>query len=223
MSITETLLSLKDAEYKAFHSKLMPTIAADRIIGIRIPVLKKLARTLPKKDFIAQLPHFYYEENNLHAFMISDLEWDECIYEVNRFLPHVDNWATCDSLRPKCFAKNRGLLIHEIDRWLISENPYTVRFGIEMLMVHFLGENFKTEYADRVAEIKSCEYYVNMMSAWYFATALAKNYKEIIPYLERGTLDVWVHNKTIQKACESYRISDTQKAYLKKLKKQRQV
>ena len=219
MSIRETLLSLRDEEYKAFHSKLMPTVSPDRIIGIRIPVLKKLARVLPREDFIRELPHFYYEENNLHAFMISDLEWEECIKEINRFLPQVDNWATCDSLRPKCFARNRERLICEIDRWLESEMPYTVRFGIETLMVHFLGENFKQEYADRVAKVVSEEYYVNMMSAWYFATALAKNYEEIIPYLEHSTLNVWVHNKTIQKACESYRITDGQKAYIKTLKK----
>ncbi len=217
------LFKNQDLEYKKFHIKLMPSVDSDRVIGVRIPVLRKIAKTysdtLKKEIFLKTLPHNYYEENNLHAFFIEDIkDYDRCITEINRFLPFVDNWATCDSLRPKCFKKNTDKLICEIDKWLKSEHTYTVRFAIEMLMVHFLDNDFKKEYLKRVSLIKSDEYYINMMIAWYFATALAKRWEEAFIYIKDKKLDKWVHNKTIGKAIESYRINEEQKEILRKLK-----
>jgi 3-methyladenine DNA glycosylase AlkD len=169
---------------------------------------------------MSELPHAYFEENNLHAFFIEQIsDYGECIGAIDRFLPYVDNWSTCDSLRPRVFNTHRTELISDIRCWICSEHSYTVRFGIEMLMVHFLGDNFRTEYADAVVSVRSDEYYVNMMIAWYFATALAKNWDDTVRYIEEDTLSEWVHNRTIQKARESYRITPEQKAYLKTLKR----
>ena len=221
--VREKLFDLQDLKYKAFHSKLMPTVDSDLVIGVRTPELRKFAKEFLKtelaEDFLATLPHKYYEENNLHAFIISSMkDFNETVEKLNVFLPFVDNWATCDMMRPVVFKKHRQELLFEIERWLESDEPYTVRFGIEMLMVHFLEEDFDISYPQKVAEIRSEEYYVRMMIAWYFATALAYRYDEILPFIEEGKLDPWTHNKTIQKAVESYRITPQQKEYLKKLK-----
>lgn len=222
-SITDYLFDMQDREYKKFHSKLVPTLNPDIIIGVRTPKLRKLAKEIKDTElasqFIQDLPHKYYEENNLHAFLIEQIsDYQQCITQIERFLPYVDNWATCDSMRPKVFKKNTDKLLSEIKKWIASSHTYTVRYGIEMLMVFFLDNQFDVAYLDMVASVKSEEYYINMMTAWYFATALAKQYESTLPYISRKLLPVWVHNKTIQKAVESFRISDEQKAFLKTLK-----
>ncbi|MBQ6998828.1 MAG: DNA alkylation repair protein [Clostridia bacterium] len=219
----ELLFKYQDLKYKDFHSKLMPTVNLETIIGVRVPVLRKIAKEISgskkSSDFLNRLPHKYYEENNLHAFLLESIkEYDLCIKEVNRFLPYVDNWATCDGMRPKCFAKNTDKLLLEIENWLESDHAYTVRYAIGMLMVHYLDAEFNENYLNMVSSVKSDEYYVNMMLAWYFATALAKQWESTIPYIEQNRLPAWVHNKTIQKAVESYRITGEQKNYLRKLK-----
>lgn len=221
--IKEALFSMQDLEYKRFHSKLMPTIDPDTIIGVRTPQLRAFAKKISKEEntdiFLKTLPHEYYEENNLHAFLIEQIkDYEECISQIDIFLPFVDNWATCDMMRPKCFKKHTDELLDKIQEWLKSDHSYTIRFGIEMLMVFFLDEKFDKQYLEMVATVESNEYYVNMMIAWYFATALAKQYVSTVPYIEERRLPVWVHNKTIQKAVESYRITEEQKSYLKQLK-----
>lgn len=220
--IQKRLFEMQDSKYRDFQSKLMPTVEKEKIIGVRTPDLRKFAKEISKneyaKEFLKILPHEYYEENNLHAFLIEEIkDFALCVAELNRFLPFVDNWATCDMMRPKIFKKHLPELLDEIKIWLVSEDTYTVRFGIEMLMVYFLDENYKTEYSDAVAKIRSEEYYIKMMIAWYFATALAKQYDAVLPYLEQNRLDADTHNKTIRKAIESYRISDEQKIYLRTL------
>lgn len=221
--IREKLFSLADEDYKAFHSKLMPTVDGNKIIGVRTPVLRSFAKELFKstdyRDFICDLPHRYYEEDNLHGFLIESIkDFDECVAEINRLLPYIDNWATCDMLRPKCLKKEPEKLIGHIYGWLESNRTYTVRYGIGCLLSFYLDENFSEEHLQTVAEIKSDEYYVNMMIAWYFATALSKQYDSTVRYIEQRCLTEWVHKKTIQKAVESYRISDEVKVYLKTLK-----
>ena len=221
--IIEDLLKLQDNKYKEFQSKLIPTSNVDTFIGVRTPELRNYAKDLIKtnsyKDFINELPHKYFDENQLHAFIISELkDYDECIKNINIFLPYVDNWATCDQMSPKIFKKNKDRLIIEINKWIKSSKTYTIRFGIGMLMQYYLDEDFKKDYLKLVSKIKSKEYYVNMMIAWYFATALAKQYKDTIPYIENKVLDPWTHNKTIQKALESNRITKEQKEYLRELK-----
>ena len=222
--VTLELLKLQDIKYRDFQAKLIPNINKETMIGVRTPDLRKYAKKLVKnhnyEHFLTELPHQYFEENQLHAFMISELkDYDECLSYLNKFLPFINNWATCDQLSPKVFKKHRKELIHRIKPWLKSKDTYTIRFAIGMLMEHFLDDDFNKEYLKLVADIRSDEYYVNMMIAWYFATALAKQYKEAIPYIEKGKLDSWTHNKTIQKAIESNRISQDQKDYLKTLKK----
>ena len=222
-SITEQLFALQDIEYKQFHSKLMPTINPDVIIGVRTPELRKLAKQLAKstnvEKFLQELPHRYYEENNLHGFLIeSIMDFDACIVALNQFLPYVDNWATCDMMAPKVLKTDLPKLYEWVKVWIASEETYTVRFGVNMLMKYFLDEAFLPEYPALVASIRSEEYYVKMVVAWYFATALAKQYDAVLPYIKEHRLDIWTHNKTIQKAVESYRISPEQKAYLKTLK-----
>lgn len=221
--IEEKLFSMKDEEYQRFHSALMPTVESERVIGVRTPMLRRYAAEIAKtplaEEFLSVLPHKYYEENNLHAFLLEKIkDYDEAVRETDRFLPYVDNWATCDSMAPKIFAKHTDELLEKIRCWLSSDKIYTVRYGIGMLMRYYLDERFLAEYADMVANIKSEEYYINMMVAWYFATALAKQYDVAVKYIENGTLSPWIHNKTIQKACESYRVSDDKKQYLKTLK-----
>lgn len=222
--ILNRLFELQDLKYRDFHSKLMPTVEKSRIIGVRTPDLRKLAKELKNtehaKTFLEILPHEYYEENNLHAFLIEEIkDFNKCIEELNRFLPFVDNWATCDMMRPKIFKKNLDKLLLQIKIWLNSSETYTVRFGIECLMIFYLDEHFSPEYPELISKIRSDEYYIRMMVAWYFATALAKRYDDIIPYLEQNRLDSETHNKAIQKAIESYRIMPEQKAYLRTLKR----
>lgn len=222
--ITAKLFELQDLEYREFHSNLVPTKDPDAIIGVRVPHLRKLAKELIKEmdvtPFLKELPHQYNEENVLHAFFIEAIkDYDECLLELNQFLPYVDNWAVCDSLKPKVFKKHLDELVDEIQGWIESTQTYTIRFGIEMLMNFYLDEKFSAKYLDMVAGVKSEEYYVNMMVAWYFATALAKQYDATIKIIEAGVLDKWTHNKTIQKAIESYRITPEQKEYLRGLKK----
>ena len=224
MNALEELFNLQDKKYGEFQIKLIPTVDPKSIIGVRTPELRKLAKEIIKeKDyeaFLNDLPHKYFEENQLHAFIISEIkDYDKCVGEVNKFLPYVDNWATCDQMSPKVFKKNHDKLIDDINKWIKSKETYTIRFGIGILMQHFLDEDFKVEHLKLVANIKSEEYYVNMMRAWYFATALSKQYESAIKYIENNSLDVWTHNKTIQKAIESYRITDKQKEYLRSLKK----
>ena len=222
-SITEQLFALQDLEYKKFHSKLMPTIDSDVIIGVRTPDLRKLAKTLkgtPEAErFLTELPHQYYEENNLHGFLLESIkEFDACVTTLNAFLPYVDNWATCDMMSPKALKKDLAKLYEWVKIWTASKETYMVRFGINMLMKYYLEEEFRPEYPELVASIRSEEYYIKMVVAWYFATALAKQYEAVLPYLLEHRLDVWTHNKTIQKAVESYRITPEQKAFLKTLK-----
>ena len=222
--ITAKLFELQDLEYKEFHSNLVPTKGPDAIIGVRVPNLRKLAKELTKQmdvtPFLKELPHQYNEENVLHAFFIEAIkDYDECLLELNKFLPYVDNWAVCDSMKPKVFKKHVDELVDEIQGWIESTQTYTIRFGIEMLMNFYLDEKFSAKYLDMAAGVKSEEYYVNMMIAWYFATALAKQYDATIKIIEASVLDKWTHNKTIQKAIESYRITPEQKEYLRGLKK----
>ena len=223
-SIKKRLFELQDIQYKDFQAKLIPTVNHDTIIGVRTPELRKLAKELIKsnnyKDFLNELPHKYFDENQLHAFIISEIKsYDECIMYINNFLPYVDNWATCDQMSPKVFKKNHELLLNEIKKWLKSKDTYTIRFGIGMLMQHYLDDDFRVEYLKYVQNIKSDEYYVNMMIAWFLATALAKQYQATISIIENKILDKWVHNKTIEKALDSFRISNEQKDYLKGLKR----
>ena len=221
--IVAELFRLQDRTYAAFQAKLIPTVETDRIIGVRTPELRTFAGKLAKDEdiasFLTSLPHQYFDEDQLHAFVISlEKDFDKCIAGVNAFLPFIDNWATCDQLSPKVFKKEPEKLLPYIYTWTKSDKVYTVRFAIGMLMQHFLDERFNPKYADMVAAVRSEEYYINMMIAWYFATALAKQYASILPYLEGKKLDDWTHNKAIQKSVESNRITTEQKAYLKTLK-----
>lgn len=223
MNIQEELFAMQDLEYKAFHAKLMPTVPPERIIGIRVPVLRKFAKAFAKTEesrtFLACLPHEYYEENNLHAFVAEqNRDFDTALAETERFLPYIDNWATCDMFFPKVFAKNPQKLLPKMEEWLESEKPYTVRYAIGLFMRLCLDEDFLPEYLERIAKIRSEEYYVNMMIAWFFATALAKQYDAALPYITEQRLDIWTHNKAIQKAVESNRIPKETKEYLKTLK-----
>lgn len=221
--ILKRLYTLQDLEYQVFQSKLIPTVDPETVIGVRTPALRAYAKELSRREdvggFLAALPHAYFDENQLHAFLISlGKDYGETLAAVDVFLPYVDNWATCDQLSPKVFRAHRMELLGEIERWMVSEHVYTVRFSVGMLMQHYLGEDFQPEYLERVAALRSGEYYVNMMIAWYFATALAKQYDAALPYLEQRRLDAWTHNKAIQKALESYRVTDEQKGYLRTLK-----
>lgn len=221
--VQENLFALADKEYKNFHSKLMPTVNPDLIMGVRVPVLRKFAKDFGKtelaEEFINILPHKYYEENNLHGFLIEQIrDFDACIEALDKFLPYVDNWATCDMTSPKILGKKTDCLLVRINEWIKSDKTYTVRYGIGMLMRYYLDKNFEKEHLKIVSGINSEEYYINMMIAWYFATALAKQWESTLPYIENRVLPVWVHNKAIQKAVESNRISTEQKEYLKTLK-----
>ena len=221
--IRARLFSLQDTAYRDFQVKLIPGMDAEKEIGVRTPELRKLAKELAKREdireFLNDLPHQYFDENQLHAFILSgEKDFEKCMEDLERFLPYVDNWATCDQTSPKVFRKNRKELLESINRWIESEHTYTVRFAIKMLMEHFLDEDFDPAYPEMVAEVRSEDYYIRMMIAWYFATALAKQYEAVLPYLEQKKLDVWTHNKAIQKSVESYRITPEQKEYLKSLK-----
>ena len=217
------LYALQDLKYRDMQIKIIPAIAPGTVIGVRTPELRAMAKEILKsgnyKEFLKELPHRYFEENQLHAFIVSGIkDLHECMEELEKFLPYVDNWATCDQMSPKVFRKHRDELLVHIKKWIGSEKPFTVRFGIGMLMEHFLDADFDPIYPEMVAGLRSEEYYVNMMIAWYFATALAKQYESVLPYIEKKQLDDWTHNKAIQKSIESYRIPDDRKRYLKTLK-----
>ncbi len=221
--IQKELFQNQDVKYRDFQARLLPTLNVQTIIGVRTPILRALAKDIYKEndfsDFLNDLPHKYFDENQLHAFLISEIkDFDFCMNELNKFLPFVDNWATCDQMSPKVFKKNRKKLSEQIKIWILSEKTYTLRFAVGMLMQHFLDEDFDLEYPKMVLTIYSDEYYVKMMIAWYFATALAKQYETILPFLENKKLEKQTHNKAIQKALESYRISDERKKYLRTLK-----
>ena len=222
-NVQQQLFELQDLKYRDFHTSLLPTVDKERIIGVRTPALRAFAKQYGKteesKEFLKVLPHQYYEENKLHGLLIEQIkDYEECLRELERFLPYIDNWATCDMLAVRTVKKHLDVFIKEIYRWIESEHSYIIRFAIGMLMRYYLDEEFKLEYAQKVAEVSSGEYYVNMMRAWYFATALAKQYEQVLPFIEEKRLDVWTHNKTIQKAVESYRITPEQKEHLKSLK-----
>lgn len=218
------LFELQDQEYADFQYKLTPGIPRELFIGVRIPEIRKFAKKYIKeadsREFLKILPHQYYDENMLHGVLISEMKnFQECVDAVDLFLPYVDNWAVCDIMSPKVFRKHKDELLVKIQEWIVSDKTYTCRFGMEMLMSHYLDQDFRPEYLELPAGVRSEEYYVNMMIAWYFATALAKQWEATIPYLENQRLAAWVHNKTIQKARESYRITSEQKEYLKNLKR----
>ena len=219
--IQKTLLSMGEESYREFSSKLMPTVEKSRVIGIRIPILRKYAKSLENYEaFLQELPHTYFEENNLHAFLIErEKDFDRCVEKLDAFLPYVDNWATCDSMKPKVLQKEPKKLLLYIEKWINAKDVYTVRYAILLLMSFYLDELFDRKYLQMVAEVGSNAYYINMMRAWYFATALAKQYEEALPYIENRKLDAFTHQKTIQKAIESLRITKEQKAYLKTLKR----
>ena len=221
--IQERLFALQDEKYREFQRSLIPGLSKEKIIGIRMPAIRKLAKEFSKEEeaaaFLKQLPHTYYDENILHAILIAGMkDYDACMEALEAFLPYIDNWAVCDSLSPKVFGKHKTELLQKIRLWILSGHTYTCRFGMGMLMRWFLDEDFRPEYLEMPAAVRSEKYYVNMMRAWYFATALAKQYENILPFIEEKKLDVWTHNKTIQKAIESYRITPEQKMYLRTLK-----
>ena len=221
--IQTELLKLRDLKYREFNAKLIPDVNPETIIGVRTPELRKFSKNLTKnpeyKMFLDILPHKYYEENNLHGFLIENIkDYNEVILRLEKFFPYIDNWATCDLIRPKIFKKHLPELLIKIKEWVCSEHVYTVRFAVEMLMSFYLDDNFEVEHLKIVSKIKSDAYYVKMMIAWYFATALAKQYEFAVKYIEEKRLTPWVHNKTIQKAIESRRISSDKKDYLKTFK-----
>ena len=222
-SLQDRLFAMQDKQYAAFQAKLTPGVPVEKFIGLRVPVLRKFAKEFTKengcKDFLQQLPHEYYDENMLHGLLISEIkDYEECIRLTDSFLPFVDNWAVCDIMSPKVFAKHKEELLEKIKTWSKSSHVYTCRFGIETLMSHYLDKDFKAEYLKIPASVRSEEYYVKMMVAWFFATALAKQWDATIPYIEQHCLAPWTHNKTIQKAIESYRITPEQKEYLRTVK-----
>ena len=219
--ILAKLFEMQDLGYRDFHAGLVPNV--DAMIGVRVPQLRSFAKELMKTGddqvFLGTLPHTYYDENTLHAFLIEGIkDYPTFLMEINRFLPYVDNWATCDMLRPKSVKKHLPEFLEEIRLWLKSDHTYTIRFGMNMLMSFYLDDRFTPEIPELVAEVVSDEYYVKMMQAWFFATALAKQWDAVIPYITEQKLSTWVHNKTIQKCRESYRITPEQKEYLRTLK-----
>ena len=223
MSVYDRLKKYEDDKYKEFQAKLVPNISPDTILGVRTPDMRNIAKEVFKSDdkesFFNDLPHKYYEENLIHFFVISMIkDFDECIKEVEKFLPYVDCWPVSDQASPKVFKKNHDKLLPYIKKWIKSKHIYTARFGIRMLMNEYLGDDFKVEYLELVSKIKGDDYYLKMMVAWYFATALAKKYDETISIFENHILDEWVHKKAIQKAIESYRVTDEHKKYLRSLK-----
>ena len=223
MDIKEMLLSEKDEKYKSFQGALIPTVSSERIIGVRIPKVRQLAKRLQgttvAEDFMNTLPHEYFDEDNLHAFLIEGIrDFDKCVSEIYRFLPYVNNWATCDSMSPAVFKRNKEKLLTHIQVWLNSEHTYTVRFAIVMLMKHFLDFDFKKEHLDSVANVRRNGYYTKMAVAWFFATALTKQYDAAIEYIEKRRLDTDTHKMAIQKACDSNCILNKRKLYLKSLK-----
>lgn len=216
--LTQALFANQDAQYRQMQIRLLPNLSPDTIIGVRTPVLRELAKALEDGEvFLQRLPHCWFEENQVHAFLLErEKDFDAVIRNLDAFLPFVDNWATCDQLRPRCFQKHRKELLPHIQRWIASEEPFTVRFGIGMLMVHYLDADFDPACLEWVASVRTDEYYVQMMIAWYFATALAKQYEASLPYISECRLEKWTHNKSIQKAVESFRVLPEHKEVLKK-------
>lgn len=224
MNIQKELFALRDISYGDFHAKLVPNIPRELLIGVRVPEARKLAKRLAKEpeasEFLKDLPHKYYDENILHALLISEMkDYDACIVAIDEFLSYIDNWAVCDILSPKIFKEHKTSLLEKIKEWSASDETYTCRFGLEMLMSYFLDNDFKPDYLEITTSVHSEEYYVRMMIAWFFATALAKQWDATIKYIEDNRLDTWTHNKAIQKAKESRRITPKQKEYLKALKR----
>ena len=223
--LQQNLFGMRDAAYAAFIAKLTPGFPPSHFIGVRVPLLRTIARSFAKEEaasqsFLSHLPHSYYEEDMLHGMLISLVkDYDRCLDLIDRFLPYVDNWAVCDTLSPKVFAKHKAQLLENILRWSSSSHTYTCRFGLRMLMTHFLDDSFSADFLEIPAAIRSEAYYVKMMVAWFFATALAKQWEATLPYLENRQLDPWTHRKTIQKAIESYRIPPERKDYLRTLRK----
>ena len=223
MTVAEMLAASGSEKYRDFQSKLVPNIPKETILGVKTPDMRKIAKdsrdTKEAEAFLAELPHKYYEENLVHFFLIAMIrDFSECVKAVETFLPYVNCWPVCDQSSPKVFAKNHQKLLPLIQKWIGSEHVYTVRFGIRMLMNEFLGEDFKPEYLEWVAKVPGEDYYIKMMVAWYFATALAKKYDESVVYIEDHRLEPWTHKKAIQKAIESYRVSDEHKDYLRTLR-----
>ena len=223
MSIYEKLKEHQDTEYREFQGNLVPNVDKETLIGVRTPQMRKIAKeefgTEEAELFLKALPHTYYEENLVHFFLISMIrDFDECVKEVEIFLPYVDCWPVCDQSTPKVFAKNHEKILPLIRKWIGSEHVYTARFGIRMLMNEFLGDDFRPEYLEWVASVKGEDYYIKMMVAWFFATALAKKYDESVVYIEERKLDDWTRRKAIQKAIESFRVSDEHKEYLRLLR-----
>ena len=220
MDIKEKLFAMKEEKYGDFSASLMPDMPRERVIGVRIPKIRAFVKEISgnTSDFISILPHYFFEENNLHAFIISSIsDFDRCVSELDRFLPYIDNWATCDSLRPPCFSKNKDKLLEYIYRWIRSDKVYTVRFAIEMLMVHYLEDDYSDDYAKLVASVRSEEYYVNMMIGWYFATALTKRWGSVIYFIEEGLISPVARKMAIRKGIESLAIPNERKAYLREL------
>ncbi|SDB40406.1 3-methyladenine DNA glycosylase AlkD [Pseudobutyrivibrio sp. YE44] len=220
MTVYDRLLQAKDDKYKEFQAKLVPNIPAETIIGVRTPDMRNIAKDVFKsgdyKEFLQQLPHKYYEENLVHFFIISLIkDFDECVQLVEAFLPYVDCWPVSDQATPKSFKKNHEKLLPYIKKWIASDHVYTARFGMRILMNEFLGEDFKEEYLELVASKTGEDYYLKMMVAWYFATALAKQYDASVKFIEQHRLEDWTHKKAIQKAVESYRVTEEHKEYLK--------
>lgn len=218
------LFEMQDLKFRDFNASLIPNVDKQKVIGVKTPMLRKLGAELSRRqdigDFLNSLPHEYFEENQLHGFIIERIkDFDECLARLQEFLPYIDNWAVCDQCSPKVFYKHKDELLSHINEWLGSDKPYTVRYGIGMLMKHYLDETFNNEYPKMVAEVVSEDYYVNMMRAWYFATALAKQYEAVVDYFKDGRLDTWTNNKAIQKAVESYRVTEEHKKYLKSLRR----
>lgn len=231
MTLQEKLFSLRDEKYAAFSAKLIPTVEPDRFIGVRSPLLRALAKELTKGDsgsslitqrssFLKELPHRYHEENMLHAYLLcEEKKYENVVEETEKLLPYIDNWAVCDSLAPRTFNRHKAELLPHIEQWMSAEHEYTVRFGIGMLMRHFLDGDFRAKYHMKVASVSRREYYIQMMQAWYFATALAKQWDATLPILD--TLEGWVRGKSIQKALESYRVPDAHKSILREMKNRR--
>ena len=222
--IQRRLFGLQDLKYRDFQSTIVPNISKEKFIGVRCPKLRAYAKELTKsnqtEEFLNDLPHKYYDENLLHAFLIYLIkDFDVCLREIDKFLPYVDNWAVCDAIVPKCLSKKPEVLIKYVDKWLSSNKEYTIRCAIGMLLTYFLKENFKDEYLYKVTSVKREEYYIKMMQAWYFATALIDHYELTVTVLQDNLLDKWTHNKTIQKAIESYRITEEKKEFLRSLRR----
>ncbi len=224
MNITEKLFALRDTGYAAFQAKLVPTVEPERIIGVRTPALRQLAKEICQTEegdaFLRGLPHYYYDENMLHAALLGRVKpYERCLSAVEEFLPYIDNWAVCDTLKPAVFQKHKKELLESVRRWAGSERPFVCRFGIKTLMDHFLDGDFRADLFDIPCGVKSDNHYVKTAVAWFFATALAKQWDDAISIVREARLPAETQNLAIRKATESYRISGERKDYLKSLKR----